>query len=81
MDDSTVAVVAHGLLANIAVIKAAAETLKEGRGKLDGADVDRVVDTIVVQATHVAGVLSDLIRGFPEQVIVSLARLEEYQSE
>lgn len=81
MDDSTVAVVAHGLLANIAVIRAAAETLKDGRDKLDSADVDRVVDTIVVQATHVAGVLSDLIRGFPEQVIVALAQLEEYQSE
>lgn len=81
MDDSTVAVVAHGLLANVAVIKAAAETLKDARGRLDGADIERVVDTIVVQATHVAGVLSDLIRGFPEEVIVSLTRLDEYQAE
>jgi K+-sensing histidine kinase KdpD len=78
LDDDLLAVVAHSLLNSMSVITGNALTLDEHWARLDDATRSELLQRIVTQSTHVAGVLTDLVRsGNPELV----AALEELRAE
>ena len=75
--DQTAAVVAHGLLNSMAVIAGAAATLRESWGMLDGKGRQELLSMIETQADHVTGMLADLARGLPAEVIRMLNALRD----
>jgi hypothetical protein len=75
--DPTTAVVAHGLLGSLAVISGAAATLKEQGRRLDEATRDTLLQMIITQTNHVSGVIGDLARGLPPEVLRALSELEQ----
>jgi hypothetical protein len=75
-DDAAIAVVAHGLLNSISAIQLGAHALRESWDKLDDAQRRQVIDVLVDQSAHVRGVLQDLIRGLPAEVIRALNSLD-----
>jgi hypothetical protein len=67
MDDdaATIAVMAHGLLGAVGVIKGAA-TMLQGRGdRLSPTRREELFEMIIEQTGLLAGVLQDLMRGLP----------------
>ena len=68
-DDDLLAVVAHSLLNSMAVVSGNAMTMLEHRARLSDEQVVDLLERIVTQASHVTGVLTDLVRsGRPELV-------------
>ena len=67
MDDdaATIAVMAHGLLGAVGVIKGAATMLQCRGDRLTVAKRDELFDMIIEQSGLLAGVLQDLMRGLP----------------
>lgn len=67
--DDLLAVMAHSLLNSMGVIGGAAETMKLHWDRLDDSIKIELLDKIIAQSAHVAGVLGDLVRsGRPELV-------------
>ena len=67
--DDLLAVVAHSLLNSMAVISGNAETMLEHRARLSDQQIVDLLERIVMQSSHVIGVLTDLVRsGRPELV-------------
>ena len=67
-----VAVVAHSLLSSMAVIAGAADTLRERADRLSPEQTSQLLDMIGGQASHVSGVLRDLVLGLPADALAAL---------
>lgn len=70
--DATLAVIAHGLLNSISAIQMGAHALREGWTVMTDKQREDVLNVLTDQAAHVRGVLQDMIRGLPPDVIRAL---------
>jgi K+-sensing histidine kinase KdpD len=71
-DQATIAVVAHGLLGAVSVIQGAA-TMLLGRGdSVPPAKQTELLEMIEEQSMLLGGVLQDMVRGFPPDLVASL---------
>ena len=75
-DDATLAVIAHGLLNSVSAIQMGAHALREGWDRMSEKQRADVLGVVADQAAHVRGVLQDMIRGLPSEVIRALNGLE-----
>ncbi|HZT64782.1 MAG TPA: histidine kinase dimerization/phospho-acceptor domain-containing protein [Acidimicrobiales bacterium] len=75
-DEAAIAVVAHGLLNSISAIQMGAHALRESWDQLNDDQRGEILDVVTDQAAHVRGILQDLIRGLPADVIRALNTLE-----
>lgn len=80
-DDATMAVIAHGLLNSISAIQMGAFALKESWAQLNEEQRLQILEIVSDQAAHVRGVLQDMIRGLPSDVIKALNGLEHLPEE
>ena len=78
LEDTTTAVVAHGLLNSMAAVSGTATSLLDHWELFtDDPDLAReLLLRIVRQVTMASGVLEDLVRGLPPQVASTLAAIE-----
>ena len=72
--DATTAVVAHGLLGNLAVIRGVARLLI-GEHDMPEPDRSNLLEMLDSQVNLVQGVLTDLIRGMPSNALAALDEL------
>jgi hypothetical protein len=78
LEDTTTAVVAHGLLNSMAVLTGTATSLLD-HWELVTDDPERareMLDRILRQARMATGVLEDLVRGLPPEVASTLVAIE-----
>jgi hypothetical protein len=66
---------AHGLLASVGIITTAADTLRRHYEALDESRRAALFDMIMIQGTHLEGVLKDMVRGLSPEVIDALSAL------
>ena len=74
-DDATLAVIAHGLLNSVSAIQMGAHALGEGWDRMTQKQRNDVLAVVTDQASHVRGILQDMIRGLPAEVIRVLNEL------
>ena len=74
--DATMAVIAHGLLNSVSAIQMGAFALKESWPQLSEEQRVQILDIVSDQAAHIRGILQDMIRGLPSEVIRALNGLE-----
>ena len=74
--DATMAVIAHGLLNSVSAIQMGAFALKESWQQLSDEQRVQILDIVSDQAGHIRGILQDMIRGLPSDVIRALNGLE-----
>lgn len=74
-DRTAIAVTAHSLLQSVSVILAAAEMIQTHGDQLGGRRQNELLDLIGAQGRHIAGVLVDLVRGVPPEVLEVLDEL------
>ena len=74
--DATMAVIAHGLLNSVSAIQMGAYALKESWTQMTDEQREQVLNIVADQAAHVRGILQDMIRGLPSEVIRALNGLE-----
>lgn len=72
--DTATAVVAHGLLGNLAVVRGVARLLM-GEPDLPEAERTKLLELLDGQVDLMQGVLADLIRGLPSQALAALDEL------
>ena len=72
--DASTAVVAHGLLGNIAVIRGVARMLAS-EPELPRAERDKLIAILDTQVDLIQGVLADLVHGLPSQALAALEEL------
>ena len=72
-DDATWAVVGHALLGSVSVIRAAAETLRDAWDEVSAEERREMLQMVLYQSDHMGGVLHDVMRGLPEQVVEGAA--------
>ena len=72
LGDATFAVVAHGLLQSVTVIRGVAATLKDAWADLPDGERDHLLERLDSQAAHVGDVLSDLVQMLPSAAIAVL---------
>ena len=77
LGDATFAVVAHGLLQSVTVIRGAAATLKEVWADLPVNERDRLLERLDSQAAHVGEVLTDLVQMLPSAALAVLEGLAD----
>ncbi|MBV9410827.1 MAG: hypothetical protein JO148_04475 [Acidimicrobiia bacterium] len=78
LEDTTTAIVAHGLLNSMAAVSGTASTLLN-HWELFTEDPDQareLLGRIVRQVTMASGVLEDLVRGLPPDVASALTAIE-----
>jgi len=77
LEDPTTAIVAHGLLNSMAILTGTATTLLNHWDKLssDPEQAREMLLRIVRQASMASGVLEDLVRGLPPQMVSTLAAI------
>ena len=68
-DDSTTAVMAHGLLSSMAVIGWGVSTIQDKWGALDEVTAHEVLAMVQRQVEFVSGLLGDLARGMPPEAL------------
>jgi K+-sensing histidine kinase KdpD len=73
--DDLLAVVAHSLLNSMAVVTGNAETLLEHWARLDDDQRADLLRRIVMQARHVNGVLTDLVRSGRPELLEALEQI------
>ncbi|HEX7168505.1 MAG TPA: hypothetical protein VF230_16105 [Acidimicrobiales bacterium] len=69
--DAAAAVVAHGLLGHLAVIRGASRMLLADPGMAPG-ERAKLLELVETQSALVQGVLADLVRGLPDQALAAL---------
>jgi hypothetical protein len=74
--DATMAVIAHGLLNSVSAIQMGAFALTESWAQLTEEQRVQILDIVSDQAGHIRGILQDMIRGLPSEVIRALNGLE-----
>ena len=72
--DASTAIVAHGLLGNIAVIRGVARMLAS-EPELPRAERDKLIVILDSQIDLIQGVLGDLVHGLPSQALAALEEL------
>ncbi len=77
LDDTLVAVMAHGLLSSMSVVTASTGLLRDAWDDIDAAERESMLAKAEEQALHVGAVLSDLVRGLPANVIEQLDHLRD----
>ena len=77
LGDATFAVVAHGLLQSVTVIRGAAATLRERWADLPEVERDRLLEKLDSQAAYVGEVLFDLVQMLPSAAIAVLEGLAD----
>ena len=75
LDDTLMAVMAHGLLTSMSVVTGSIGLLKEAWDELDPAERQSLLAKAEEQALHVGAVLTDLVRGLPAEVLRHLDQL------
>lgn len=75
LDDDLLAVVAHSLLNSMSVIAGNAETLAQHWERVEPATRAQLLDRITTQASHVSGVLADLVRSGRPELVAALESL------
>ncbi|HET6794522.1 MAG TPA: hypothetical protein VFH45_08780 [Acidimicrobiales bacterium] len=75
-DDAALAVIAHGLLNSVSAVQMGAHALKESWRDLSDAQRNDIIQVVADQAGHIRGILQDLIRGLPPEVIRALNTLD-----
>ena len=78
-DDATWAVVGHALLGSVSVIRAAAETLYDGWDEASSEERKDMLQMVMDQSEHIGGVLHDVMRGLPEQVVEGVRSARGYR--
>jgi len=78
-DDATWAVVGHALLGSVRVIRAAAETLHDGWDDTSPEERREMLQMVMYQSEHIGGVLHDVMRGLPEQVVEAVKAARGYR--
>jgi hypothetical protein len=72
--DASTAVVAHGLLSNLAVVRGVTRMLL-GDPALGQSEREKLLSILDVQVDLMQGVLTDLVRGLPSQALAALDEL------
>ena len=75
-DDAALAVIAHGLLNSVSAIQMGAHALRSSWADMSDDQRSQILDVVADQASHVRGILQDLIRGLPVEVIRALNALD-----
>jgi len=75
--DAAAAVLAHSLLNSVNAVQMGAHALRRGWRDLDEEKRDELLKIIADQAAHIRGILQDMIRGLPSDVMRALNTLEE----
>ncbi len=75
-DDAALAVLAHGLLNSVSAIQMGAHALRSSWSDMAEDQRAQILDIVADQAAHVRGILQDLIRGLPVEVIRALNTLD-----
>jgi hypothetical protein len=70
--DTSTAVVAHGLLGNLTVIRGAIQLLATEAAALSEVQRARLMRMAETQVELMQGVLTDLVRGLPSQALAAL---------
>ena len=78
LEDTTTAVVAHGLLNSMAAVTGTASSLLDHFELFteDPEQARQLLLRIIRQVTMASGVLEDLVRGLPPQIASTLAAIE-----
>lgn len=79
-DDATWAVIGHAMLGSVSVIRAAAETLLDGWDEATVEERREMLQMVLDQSDHMGGVIHDVMRGLPEQVVEGAAAVGQYQA-
>ena len=77
LDDTLMAVMAHGLLTSMSVVCGSIGLLRDAWEDIDPAERDALLAKAEEQALHVGAVLTDLVRGLPAEVIAQLDHLRD----
>ena len=77
LDDTLMAVMAHGLLTSMSVVTGTIGLLREAWDEIDPAERESLLAKAEQQALHVGAVLTDLVRGLPAEVISQLDHLRD----
>jgi hypothetical protein len=77
LDDTLMAVMAHGLLTSMSVVTASIGLLRDAWEDIDVDERDTLLRKAEEQALHVGAVLTDLVRGLPAEVITQLDHLRD----
>jgi hypothetical protein len=80
-DDGTTAVIAHGLLNSVSAIQMGAHALRESWEQMSPEQRDQIIGLVADQASHIRGILSDMIRGLPPEVVRALNSLDDFDRE
>jgi len=75
-DAAAAAVIAHGLLNSVSAIQMGAHALREGWEKMTPEQRNEILGVLTDQSAHVRGVLQDMIRGLPAEMIRALNSLD-----
>ena len=75
-DSAAAAVIAHGLLNSVSAIQMGAHALREGWELMSPEQRNEILEVLSDQSAHVRGVLQDMIRGLPAEVIRALNSLD-----
>jgi K+-sensing histidine kinase KdpD len=75
LDDTLMAVMAHGLLTSMSVVAGSIGLLRDAWEEIDADEREALLAKAEEQALHVGAVLTDLVRGLPAEVLEHLDRL------
>ena len=74
-EEATFAVIAHGLLNSLTVVKGAADMVRASFPELPTEQVQAWFDSIDRQTEMMANILVDVVRGLPPQALIVLDEL------
>lgn len=77
LDDTLMAVMAHGLLTSMSVVTGSIGLLRDAWEDIDADEREQLLAKAEEQALHVGAVLTDLVRGLPAEVITQLDHLRD----
>lgn len=75
LDDTLMAVMAHGLLSAMSIVTGSVGLLKEAWDEFTPEEREALLAKAEEQALHVGAVLTDLVRGLPPEVLQHLDHL------
>lgn len=75
-DDAVLAVAAHAMLNSVAVAYGSVEVVRSAAHRLSAAQVDELLDRALAQLDLVSGILGDLVRGLPPQIVDAMDELQ-----
>jgi hypothetical protein len=75
-DDAVLAVAAHAMLNSVAVAFGSVDMVRSSAARLSPAQVGDLLDRALAQLELVSGILGDLVRGLPPQLVDAMDDLE-----